>query len=228
MRHKEIEKIRAEQMMMDKVKRDGMKEDSFTALKNFKIVMDEAGIKFLIVHGLLLGLYREGDMIRNDEHDIDIVIYSEDAITFRKLVKSGKLRDVDLRLRCAIYSLTENKPMIGMIFMKNKSNLGVATLYKNNDKRYIYFGKGNDRLHRVYRFSSHLFDDVGTIKWRNLELPCPKDIEGFLVERYGPDWRTPIIFKEGWSSYKKGMNPCLEEGWGNDKLEKVLGIKLWH
>lgn len=35
------------------------------------------------------------------------------------------------------------------------------------------------------------FERLGTVRWRDLQLPAPADAESYLALRYGPDWRVP-------------------------------------
>ena len=54
-------------------------------LSDVKIILDKAGIFFWIEHGFLLGLYRSGDIIKNDEYDVDICIWKSDLDKFNTI-----------------------------------------------------------------------------------------------------------------------------------------------
>ncbi|WP_172663967.1 hypothetical protein [Campylobacter ornithocola] len=54
-----------------------VKQDAINALRDIKIIFDNANIDFFLVSGTFLGCIREGDFIGHD-YDIDIGIWSED------------------------------------------------------------------------------------------------------------------------------------------------------
>ena len=59
-----------------------MKDQTYENLKDFKKIMKQLDIQFCVTGGFLIGVYRDGDLPRNDEHDIDVKIWFNNTNKF--------------------------------------------------------------------------------------------------------------------------------------------------
>ncbi|QIU93779.1 LicD family protein [Bacteroides faecium] len=144
-------------------------------LLDFKAVLDKRGIKFLLMHGTLLGAIREQQFIK---HDIDI-----DTCTFEeeKLVEViPELSQAGLKLcryeKNVIYSFIRNNVYID-VYIVNKlkgliSPFYVRYLYRIIPRKYFRCTKKMIFLGETFKIPNH------SIK--------------LLEFWYGKDWQTPI------------------------------------
>lgn len=152
--------------------------DSSTAKQNlldFKTILDKNKVKFLLMHGTLLGAIREQNFIK---HDIDI-----DTCTLEeeKLVEAiPELSKAGLKLcryeKNVIYSFIRNDVYID-VYIVNKlqgliSPFYVRYLYRVIPRKYFRNTKKMSFLGEIFRIPNH-----------SIEL---------LEFWYGKDWRTPI------------------------------------
>jgi len=196
-----------------------IKEKAVRNLTDLKMIFDKAGIFFWIEHGLLLGIHREGDMIKNDEYDIDACIWQKDLDKFnairsefnRKtlLKKRGRFRE-----RCPKYS--PDGTLNSVSYKRNGTQLDVKIMVPMGNVVYhIMDGTRDPNFtkpeYAVYVLPKKLYEEFGEIEWRGIKFHHPKNIEEYLIARYGPNWKIPTRNKEGWSSWDEKLNPCLEK-----------------
>lgn len=185
-------------------RRERRKDASFKNLVEVKRVLDINNIFFWIQHGLLLGLYRDGDMIKNDENDIDIGIGLQDVSKFVEL--KPIFEKLKFRVRIT-YNSYKNGSMTAALKRSNvKMHVHVNCL--KDDIIYQPMTRGA----RVMVFPKEIYSKFGIIKWRDEDFNCPKDIEEYLRLRYGNTWNIPILKGSGWTTYDdKKLNPCCRE-----------------
>lgn len=152
--------------------------DNTTARQNlldFKAVLDKSRVKFLLMHGTLLGAIREHDFIKHDI-DIDTCTFEEEKLveTIPELSKAG------LQLcryeKNVIYSFIRGGVYID-VYIVNKlqgliSPFYVRYLYRVIPRKYFRHTKQIDFLGQRFRIPNHSI--------RLLEF------------WYGKDWRTPV------------------------------------
>lgn len=144
-------------------------------LLDFKKILDLKKIKFLIMHGTLLGAIREHNFIK---HDIDI-----DTCTFNeeKLIEAiPDLNEIGLKLcryeEHAIYSFIRNGVYID-VYIVNKLQGLIRPFYV----RYLY--------HIIPR---KYFRHTKTMSFLGETFRIPNHCTIFLEFWYGQNWRTPI------------------------------------
>lgn len=202
-----------------------MAEQSFKNTVDFKKIMDELEIEFCITGGLLLGLYREGKQLKNDEHDVDTKIREKDAEKF--FANLSRFKEVGFNPLCVMKHKDGSAYTVAL--KRNQAVISVKVLCLSDYSDTVYIVMSENRIavdgrrqstdppsYRTMVFSSKIFDGGwSTVQWKpGLILNCPNDIEGYLVERYGENWKTPIVKYEGWGDYTTpGLNPCMELNW---------------
>ena len=196
------------------------KENSFNNIVLFSAIMGQWCIEFWITCGFLLGLHREGDMIKNDEDDIDINIDEKDMTFFLeniipKLEEAGF--EVGSRRR------GPNNEISSLCLRKNESQIDIKAMYRKDDIAYLLMYENYDvtkdnrrvarkpRSFKAFVFPAKIFSEFDGIRWRGVGFSCPSNIEEYLVLRYGPNWRTPTLKFETWTDWRnQEQNPCLD------------------
>lgn len=206
------------------------KNDSFKNLVDFKEVMDELKIPFWLDSGLVLGLHRDGDVIDGDEDDTDICMWKDEhahksLIFLKKLGEKGFTLLHDWRFVNGTsegIGIKRNGNKIDIIMMHRKKNeYGDVAFYL---ARNLSGGMGQ-MPYFAFVFPGELYDELNNIKWHDVSFMVPKNIEGYLVARYGPDWRIPIYRSKGDQRWQPGnplWNPCHRTNWKYDDPKDVL------
>ena len=197
------------------------KDWSFKNLVDLKEIFEKAEIRYWIECGLLLGLYREGDMIAGDEDDIDIGLFKEDASKLDKAL----LKFIERGLNIKRMNRSADGE-INALALRRVSRVDIHVVDRKND--IVYFPMYR-RKHikpakwAVYVYPRKCFEKLETIKWRGIEFPCPNNIEEYLIARYGEDWRINKIETGEWTNCRDtAVNPCLQIDWTNEDLNKLL------
>lgn len=145
-------------------------------------LLEKNNIKYFLLFGTLLGAYRENDFIKHDR-DIDIGILAESKDDLEKMVINGCFAEKDiLFFRDRNYSLFKNGIYMDIYpFMMDgdeyRSLLGWQTNYRLNPK---YF-------------------PTQDIEFLGEKFTTISNIEDYLLDKYGKDWKTPIAGTEALS-----------------------------
>lgn len=152
--------------------------DSSIAKKNlldFKEVLDECHVPFLIMHGTLLGAIREHDFIKHDI-DIDTCTLKEEAL----INAIPKLAEIGLNLcryeKGLIYSFIREGVYID-VYIVNKINGLIRPFYVR------YLGHAIPRKY---------FRKTKKIAFIGSTFNIPNHTEELIKFWYGENWRTPI------------------------------------
>ncbi len=147
-------------------------------LLKMKEILDTNKISFFLLFGTLLGAYRGKAFIPYDS-DVDIGLYYEDRDRVLQLVrkqvfaeKGFQFNDKGFR---AFYSFDYKSEYIDLFFFRKQGALYKAEAFKLN--------------------SRHLDEGLIDIKFLGATFKTVHFIETYLRDRYGEDWRVPIIGK---------------------------------
>lgn len=139
-------------------------------------VLENLSIKYSVVFGTLLGIYRDSQLIEHDT-DSDLAVWVQDQNKMIKLVKD--LEDEQLmltRFDYNILSFTRGGDYIDLYLYRAKEN-------------------GSNVLHCIPEFGTLTtkdFDNSNTVTFHNRNLTCVHDPENYFQKLYGSDWKTPI------------------------------------
>lgn len=184
--------------------------NAFANINDVKNTFDELKIPFWLSEGLVLGLYREGGIIKGDEDDIDICVWYDYAERADEIIEALKKKGFTLLDAWRPKGIVE-----GMAVARGTNKIDIIFTHKKDDEVYFlarnYIGIGK-LPYFAFVFPAKCYEEFTTIKWADVEFPVMKDIEGYLTARYG-DWKTPKLRNEGYSSSSIEDNPCYRGDW---------------
>jgi lipopolysaccharide cholinephosphotransferase len=154
---------------------------------DFQAIMDYHQIPFFFSSGTLLGAVRHGGLIPWDD-DADCCLLGEyiDCFIMRvipEFVKIGyEISFADDGWRgFKIYLLNQQK---------NKINTSLDVFFLQFDKNFLQYVYPSGWPHMILK-KDQIFP-LQKIQFGNLQISAPKDIEGFLTDSYGENWKTCI------------------------------------
>ena len=139
-------------------------------------IFEHLEVKYCIVFGTLLGIYRDGNIIEHDT-DTDIAVWidnEEELIKIVEKMKENKL--IPTRLTPKMISFTRGGDYTDIYFYE-KENTESENLI--NHPSYGTLTPAD-------------FSKNNTVSFNNRELACPVNPEVYFQKLYGSDWRTPI------------------------------------
>lgn len=168
------------------------KSDALAALHDLIALFDQAGIRFYVISGTLLGAVREKDFLSHD-YDIDIGIHYEE-LDAQKLYDTAKKtgsfvvtakNDLVKYTKLADTGVTEyrllDKPILIKLCHRTGLHIDVFTHIKEGDVRW----HGSP----IHRWDNKEFE-LATYQLAGIDVLGPKDYDTYLTENYG-DWRVP-------------------------------------
>ena len=183
------------------------REAHFTqALHDMQLIMTLADQEFFIACGTLLGQHRDGCFIPGDD-DIDI------GIMYDKLQD-----DIDSQiLQSGLFSKLEHmgcdKESLKMTYKHvNGTKIDIFVHYPISPGLYYYathlqFDNGIPRPpteHGDYLMWVNHIRGLQPVMFCNNTFLAPVNVEEYLQESYGPDWKIPISY-----SYQEGVEKKL-------------------
>lgn len=195
-----------------KIKHVNMLLNGSKTILKLQYIFSESGVRFFFDMGTLLGIVREGQLLKHDL-DIDIAVYAETDIAKdnlrRHLVNNG----------CKIkYTFTVDD--IGIVEESYKLH-GIkfdVNFYhhtKTTDFCYLLYTRPGenynpDKMH-VVELRCDAIVSIVQIRFKNGMINIPDNAESYLAVRYGENWRIP---DKGYV-YWKGNSACPIEKMGH-------------
>ncbi len=145
-----------------------------------KQVLDANKIPFFLVFGTLLGAYREQRFIPHDT-DVDIGLFRSDRGKVIKLVHRGVFSKFGMQFRTnhfiAFNSFDyKNENIDFFFFMKKRTDYDFKCMCFTIEPKYFHKG-------------------LQPIEFLGTTFSTVQNIEEYLEDRYGLDWRVPIVNK---------------------------------
>jgi len=202
------------------------KENSLKNLVDFKKVMDELKIFFWLDSGTLLGAYRDKNIITGDEDDSDICMWKDNAVRSPEFLK--KLREAGFSILHDWRFVNATSEGIGIKRDGNKIDIVMMHRKKNEHGDVAFYlsrnfsGQMGSMPYYAFVFPGKLYDEFNEIELGGVKYNCPKDVEGYLVARYGQNWNIPILRGQGWNPIDPSNNPCHRTNWKYDDPKAML------
>ena len=191
-------------------KRNDFAKNGISVMQRMQNLLDRFPCLFFIDNGTLLGIIRDGKLLKRDM-DIDIGVYLENEKQVDDLIKYLISND------CihTHHFWVENIGSIQDTFELNGVRVDICYYRKGDDRDTFYVlydcncGRG-----KVVKFSCIPLTGVKLIQFNNIFVNVPSDSEDFLENRYGESWRIPdphFIYWEGPSVVEIDNNGFYKE-----------------
>lgn len=175
-------------------------------IKKLHDILDDCNCIFHIDMGTLLGIIRDGKLIRHDL-DIDIAVHAANVDSINEIQKKLIQNNCIHKYRYSIdtIGIVEDSYFLNGIkfdinyysYLDEKSICYL--FYQEQDKKY------EDNKFDVVRLSCSKIEEITKIAFMNFYINVPKNSEKYLSERYGQNWRIPdksYIYWKGPSAEK--------------------------
>jgi hypothetical protein len=158
--------------------------------------LDDAGIRWWIDYGTLLGFVREGRMIPYDS-DIDLGVMADDMA--KVLALAPALRKAGLDTCFHVPGLTRYDSGDWFHVTRrpgNPNGVDVFPWYVDGPmfdrRRYCVADRRKGQAFPALRLLP-----LSRATWEGIEVNVPADPEWFAAHRYGADWRAPVDYRDG-------------------------------
>ncbi|MBE0508225.1 MAG: LicD family protein [Marinospirillum sp.] len=158
--------------------------------------LDQAGVRYCLDGGTLLGIAREGRLLPWDD-DIDLFVDGCDADKLQRCRFPLWLKG--LRVRTEYYNENHHvlkKGLLRVVKFRNRKRLIsrgdvlLDAIVKYADDKFYYWSVGMSEI--VYKKVPRIYyDQLDYIDFDGKRYPVPADLDGYLTCRYG-DWKTPV------------------------------------
>ena len=174
------------------------KSDALDTLLDLKKIFDSISLEYWLTDGTLLGLHREGDFINHDK-DIDVGIFIENWLKHPNALKlisqSGfKLNHQFGEKDCGyeISIIKRNIKIDLFFFYKNSPPARYVSKFDEEKFKNIYWSAcwknagGDKRKMIVYKYEPFKLVQK---TFKNNTFNVPDDVEKYIIQQYGPNWR---------------------------------------
>lgn len=177
-------------------------ENGEKVIEVFNDSLKKTGLMYFVDAGTLIGIYRDGKLLRRDM-DIDTGVIANNQ---------AEIYEVRSVLKDAGFVLKEEFLIPENVIIQDTfdyMNVRVDVSYFNNNDNgttcYILYGK------RILKMSYSRINETKEYPFNNQSVRIPIDTDRYLAERYGENWRKPDPFFKYW----EGPSVTIMEGEGN-------------
>ena len=173
-------------------------------MEKVHFVLKQSGKLFFVDAGALLGIYREGRLLKNDM-DVDMCVNINDFSDIKKIRNLFTANGIQL----SISYTTDKFGTIQDTFYLKGIRIDLC-YYVSQGLHDIYHVLYGDDARIIKLIHTHVNKTV-EFKYKKQIVLIPENRELYLIERYGDTWRIPDpIFK-----YWEGPNVTHEDGFGS-------------
>lgn len=159
-----------------------LKKQAIKNIRDFKDICDRLGIDFCLMDGTLLGAYRDKDIIKGDEDDIDLGIMDKDYRIMEIIDEMEKI-GFDTSKRLWVKGRIE-----GLGAIRGGTHIDVIRINTDENGSYNLANNiGGGHVAYTYPKIEKFID----IEFLGDTYKAPENIEEFLEHRY-TDWKTPL------------------------------------
>lgn len=184
--------------ILDRVRQNYTQRRLRELLTNVVQKFNEYKIKHWVDYGSLLGIIREGDVIKHDS-DTDICLFPRDPYN----------PDLEKKL---VQIVNDLGPSYNLVYLKRGKDPGthLFRIHANEDHYIapiytdIYLTKLNNGAFEDLsgKLPLNLLGNTQQINWNGVKVTVPEKIHETLVWRYGDNYMTPERFKSNERYYK--------------------------
>lgn len=177
-------------------------EKGDSVIKDVHKVLNQSGCLFFIDAGTLIGVYRDGRLLKRDM-DVDMAVKvdgQEEIMKVRQLLK-------DNGFVLKIIFSTNSNGIIQDAYDYDGVRVDVSFLKNSGSQDYCHILYDDNKIARM------TFSSIKAIKhydYNGQTVNIPIDADKYLEERYGKTWRIPDPYFKYWEA------PCVtkEDGTG--------------
>lgn len=143
-------------------------------------IAENLDIPLILDCGSLLGAYREGEPIKDDEDDLDFAVpYEVAEFKMADILEAFTKRGFTIKmLRPTVMSFKRGNSHVDFLFYRGTGTHYYLTLY-------------HQKVPHALLTQLKSYNKLGEIEFLGQKFNCPENIESHLAFRYG-DWKTPI------------------------------------
>lgn len=159
------------------------KENGIFVLKEVQSILEGTGCFFFIDMGTLLGIYRDGHLLKRDmDIDVGVRIQSDDEIASIKniLISKGLKHTICFKTDC--YGEIQNT----FYYRGVRIDISYYRHADNQDICYLLYGNGD-----IVKLSCHHIESTNKHPFEDFHINIPTDASTYLSDRYGQNWRIP-------------------------------------
>lgn len=153
-------------------------------LKNIIKIFEKHELNYWLDWGSLLGLIREGKLIRFDT-DLDFGIFLNDL----DKIKNMKSDFDEIGYNLCITNCSGG--CFPKIYYSQKNNLYADIWLWDYVEDSLRLMKVNEEYSKINRVPKYFYENLETIEFNDIKIKIPSNIEKYLEFRFGKDWRIP-------------------------------------
>lgn len=158
-------------------------------------ILDGLGCNYFVCDGTILGIYRDHKFIAHD-NDIDVAIFG--AFDINKIINEFLAKNYKVG-RIVKY---KNK-IQQLIFYSNTNVIFDICFWYDGGDGYVYHFVPEVKNGRKQKIS--YYEQKNMIEFLGQQFPTHFNIEDWLIEHYGEDWRVPKNEKGDWREDAKDI-----------------------
>ena len=173
-------------------------KESFNVISKVQDLIEGGGFHFYFAFGTLLGIIREGRLLKHDM-DIDMILYCKN----QEEVKECKQYMLQHGLTVEYEFAVDGIGITQHAFLYHKIRIDIHYCFSQEtdtiDYVYVLFDD-NESANKVARFACPHCNVAEKYDFKGKKINVPKKPIDFLVNMYGENWRTPDKGYKYWES----------------------------
>ena len=182
------------QLYKDRKKMEEFANKGDSVIKHVHKVLNQSGHLFFVDAGTLIGIYRDGHLLKRDmDVDMGIIVNSQDDILMiRKLL-------TDNAFELKICFKTPSNGIIQDAFDYDGIRVDMCYFIQETDATACYILYGD----KILKMTFCKICKTRLFTYEKQEVSIPDDSEKYLEERYGMSWKVPDPYFKYWEG------PCV-------------------
>ncbi len=173
-------------------KKANLQKDGLTVIAEMQKILEKSGVSFFFDMGTLLGIIREGRLLKHDM-DIDIAVFVESEEEKQVLADKLSAHGCEEYLRyCA-----DGLGIVEQSFVYYGIKFDINYYYRssNTDECYLLYSHP-DKVYKegtmsIVKLSCPTIKNTVKHEFQGISVNVPQNAEDYLAARYGENWRIP-------------------------------------
>lgn len=181
-------------------------ENSMFAMERVQTVLSACHCRFFFDMGTLLGIYRDGKLLKHDM-DIDVAVFP------RNIEEIHRIRDLFLQNDIFIEQrfVTKKRGVIQDTFDCHgvRVDIHYYRIHGEIDSCYLLYDERGKKNLVVELVCGHV-NAISSLDFQGVRINVPENIEQYLIDRYGKNWMVPDGHYKYWLG--PGARKCDDKG----------------